>query len=96
MKLAELNPKFLDSHGERQRIGVAVSFDCPCGCASRVCVHINPPLDGGPPISNHCWERAGDTFDTLTLKPSILRVNPERYGCCGWHGFVTAGEVTSC
>lgn len=34
------------------------------------------------------WERTGDTFDTLTLKPSIQRV-----GGCAWHGFITNGEV---
>lgn len=94
MKLTELNPKFLGTPDGRT--GVAISFDCPCGCESPVCVHLNPPLDGGAPISGHAWAREGDTFEALTLKPSILRVNPEAYGCKGWHGFVTAGEVTTC
>ena len=35
------------------------------------------------------WARTGDSFDTLSLQPSI--------NCAAsghWHGFVTAGEVT--
>jgi len=34
------------------------------------------------------------TFETLTLTPSILRT-PEKGGC-GWHGFVTNGEIITC
>ena len=40
------------------------------------------------------WQRTGDTFETLTLHPSILR-SPQKGGC-GWHGWVTNGEVRSC
>jgi hypothetical protein len=34
------------------------------------------------------WQRAGDTFETLTLSPSV---DASRAGC--WHGFLTAGEI---
>ena len=34
------------------------------------------------------WHRTGDTFDTLTLTPSI---NCESFG--HWHGFITNGEA---
>jgi hypothetical protein len=47
------------------------------------------PIGPGPHVNEKGWRRTGDTFDTLTLTPSILRI-----GGCGWHGFVTNGEVT--
>jgi hypothetical protein len=87
------------------REGVGIMFDCPCGKHSvedqanelqdfqtRVFVHVDPPLDGGPRLESAkpAWQRTGDTFETLTLRPSIKRV-----GGCGWHGFVTDGIVTT-
>jgi len=90
-----------------ERHGVGVSFLCPCApCAAkrtgskdtdfylRVFVGLANPLDGGPahdPREGAQWTRTGDTFETLTLRPSILR-SEERHGC-GWHGFVTDGRV---
>lgn len=58
------------------------------------------PLDGGPFFESSAgapspkWQRTGDTFETLTLTPSILS-DPAKGGC-GWHGFNTNGEVTGC
>ena len=106
MKLADLHPRFLDAGGEGVsrknamgeyepaplRTGVGVDFDCPCGCASRCYVPFKNPLDGGP-LDERGWDRTGDTFETLTLLPSILRPKPRS---CGWHGIITNGEVTSC
>lgn len=37
------------------------------------------------------WTVSGNSYDDLTLSPSVLIV-----GGCAWHGFVTAGAVTSC
>ena len=88
------------------RTGVGLMFDCPHGaaCPSRQGVEFPEyagvqyvsfanPLDGGPPFNDETpkWERTGDTFDTLTLRPSILSTPGK--GGCGWHGFITAGEV---
>ncbi len=36
----------------------------------------------------YLWQRTGDTFETLTLSPSI---NCEASG--HWHGFITDGEI---
>lgn len=36
------------------------------------------------------WTASGSTFADLTLRPSTLI-----QGGCGWHGFVTTGEVTN-
>ena len=35
------------------------------------------------------WEVSGNDFNDLTTTPSIL-IN----GGCGWHGFITNGDVT--
>lgn len=35
------------------------------------------------------WAVSGDRFENLTTSPSVLLV-----GGCGWHGFITNGDVT--
>jgi hypothetical protein len=84
------------------REGVAIMFDCPCGghedakgdetreFQSRVFVHIDPAMDGKPAdeSSKPAWKRTGDSFENLTLEPSIQRVG-------GWHGFVRNGEIVN-
>jgi len=101
MRLIDLNPCWVGHGGEGvtdtatgaaipRREQVAIDFDCPCGCGSRCCIEFANPLDGGPPTrtDDHTWTRTGDTFETLTLTPSIQRV-----GGCGWHGHITNGEA---
>lgn len=102
MRLTDLNPRWVSGGGEGitrngqpvpERRGVGVSFDCPCvKCGERTYIPFENPLDGGPAYDtdHDRWQRTGDTFETLTLVPSILR----RLGC-GWHGFVTHGVVRS-
>jgi hypothetical protein len=77
------------------RRGMAVSFDCPCGCQgtpreTRLAVWFANPIDCGPPTASaeRLWQRTGDTFETLSLRPSI---DASMHG--HWHGFITAGEV---
>lgn len=104
-RLIDLNPQFLSSGGEGvsqldpatgkyvpapERRGVGVVCDCPCGCDQQLYVPFANPLDGGPSVESKGWQRAGDTFETLTLTPSILRKGKNS---CGWHGFFTSGEV---
>lgn len=103
MRLTDLNPRWAGAGGEGvrftatgeqvpERHGVAVSFDCPCGCDQRCAIYLDPPLDGkGPYVTDggNVWQRTGDTFEALTLRPSIQRV-----GGCAWHGFIINGEVT--
>lgn len=99
MKLADLNPGWLGAGGPGitragqpvpERHGIGIVFDCPCGCDSPVHVLLKNPLDGGPAVRGEpLWQRTGDTFETLTLHPSIRRI-----GGCQWHGWVRDGEIT--
>lgn len=106
VRLVDLGPRWVGAGGEGisnkdgspvpERHGVGVSFDCPCGsCGVRCYVPFANPLDGGPPheTAHPHWQRTGETFETLTLTPSLLRSQDK--GGCGWHGFVTNGTVTS-
>ncbi len=108
MRLADLNPQWMDAGGEGvtkadgspapKRHGVGVLLTCPCGACGEdklLYVPFENPLDGGPSLSPErpLWTRSGDTFEALTLTPSILR-NPSRGGC-GWHGYVTNGEIVN-
>lgn len=76
-----------------RRDGIGIIFNCPCGNhgeTHRAFIPFSNPLDGGPPhVSERPqWRRTGDTFETLTLSPSICRID------CRWHGWVQKGEVT--
>lgn len=111
MKLLGLNPRWCNAGGENifttdeqgnripapHRSGVAVIFNCPCGkCNMECCIEFKNPLDGGDCHNpkGTTWNRVGDTFETLTLTPSILRTPAK--GGCGWHGYITNGEIVTC
>jgi len=105
MRLTDLNPGFVGHGGpgiltkDRQPIpfrhGVGIIFDCPCGCDQPCYVDFKNPMDGGPTVGERgpFWQRTGETFETLSLAPSILRAKAK--GGCGWHGFIRDGEVIS-
>jgi len=104
MRLIDLDPGWVGAGGEGvtqdgqpvpERHGVGIAFDCPCGvCGSRCYIPFENPLDGGPAfVSDHpYWARTGDTFETLTLTPSIQRRKVGEHGCT-WHGFIRNGEI---
>lgn len=96
--LTEFDPRWAEQDG---RI-VGLTFACPrCAAAGRdpdacrVAVAFEPGLDGGPggTFGGKAWQRTGDTFDTITLTPSIL-VYEGATQAEHWHGFVTNGQVT--
>lgn len=104
MKLRDLDARFLDSYGGTNsegvvfphRTGVGVIMNCPCGTHgedNQLYVPFEAPLDGGPCLERKGWKRTGDTIDTLTLSPSVLRADPDG---CGWHGWIRNGEAISC
>lgn len=109
LRLVDLDPVFLGAGGPGiyrdgaplpERHGVGLSFNCPCGNHEeehRCFILFRNPLDGGPSVvegATPSWQREGDTFETLSTQPSILR-NPARGGC-GWHGYITNGEILTC
>jgi hypothetical protein len=64
--LIDCNPRWTE---DRRRL----RFDCPEG--HDACWHtipFTPDLDGAP--QQALWERVGDTFETLTLTPSLRRM----------------------
>ena len=78
-RLVDCNPRWgVDgSGGEHEKRWI--TFECPEGHAD--CHHsipFTPSLDGTPktsPQQNGAqWDRTGDTFETLTLSPSIRRI----------------------
>jgi hypothetical protein len=107
MKLTELDPHWTcDTLG---RHGQGLSFECPVHRDHRLAVPFANPVDGGEKMTskrNFWWQRTGETFDTMTLGPSIdasgnqadvggpngLNVGMIQTPC--WHGFITKGEVT--
>lgn len=99
MKLIDLNPRWASdaeiviggvARRFENRHGMAVSFECPCCRKIRLAVWFANPIDGLPPTddASHLWNRAGETFETLTLTPSIDASDDGH-----WHGFITAGEI---
>ena len=111
MRLTDLEPRWVGAGGDGiyrrgpsgelvpvpERHGVGITMRCPCGrCESPLFVSFANPIDGGSPHDPRRaakWTREGDTFETLTLRPSILRSTDK--GGCGWHGFITAGEIVN-
>ncbi len=77
------------------RHGMAISFECPC-CfdpakgfsRTRIAVWFENPIDGLPKAdeTDKWWARVGDTFETLSLIPSI-----DASGHGHWHGFIKNG-----
>lgn len=105
--LKELNAQFIGAGGEGvtnadgspvpERSGVGVVMDCPCGCERQMYVPFKNPIDGGPAleVNRPNWYRVGETIETLTLTPSVLRIVINGEGC-GWHGFITDGHARTC
>jgi hypothetical protein len=90
-RLTDLDPRFVTDEGRR----VGVSFRCPKCSGHRVAVNVDPPFDAGP-TSPKPWRRSGDTFEDLTLQPSIVahRSDLTGQGVECWHGFITNGQAT--
>ncbi len=108
MKLTELNPRWIVS-GDRR---VGLTFDCP-HCFSipdiqdtdiaKIGVYFKNPIGGGLPIeTKYLWNRKGDTFETMTLSPSVNASKAGQpletitiRGKGHWHGWITNGEITT-
>ena len=97
MRLVDLEPMWTETGPENtidpNRTGIGVVFNCPCGCKSYIGVMFSNPLDGKQafPDNRVKWKREGESFEDLTLTPSIRLLSG-----CKWHGFVTKGELITC
>lgn len=94
MRLVDLDPHWISFDG---RHGQGVRFDCPAHKGSHsIAVFFENPVDGkakvGPDRTpTPRWIREGDTFETLTIKPSI---NAKANDPTCWHGYVIDGRIT--
>jgi hypothetical protein len=99
MKLTDLHPRWLADADimlggklvhDADRHGMALTFDCPCCGTTRIGVWFSNPIDGKAPTDDATllWQRLGDSFENLSLLPSI---DVSAHG--HWHGFVTNGEI---
>ena len=103
MKLADLHPQWISFGVDFQRVGIFI--DCPVHCGARceyprIPIYFANPPAGSKPVPKHedddgRWTRVGDSFEAMTLSPSILYPKP-KYGKQHWHGFIRNGEVTIC
>lgn len=72
-----------------------ISFECPACRQHSIHIYFrgsNVPDRLGKDSQGNTvrWDRVkGSTYDDLTLQPSILVKFP-----CGWHGYITDGEVS--
>ena len=99
MRLTDLNPRWVGIHNWscESIYLIGLSFDSPT-TRKRLAVLFTPAIDPdalaakyqwGEFSAEKRWARTGDTFETLTLTPSL------DFSAAGeWHGHITAGEVT--
>lgn len=102
IRLVDLDPNWCD---ERDRKGVGLTFLCPVHRDHYLGVPFANPFDDKGPSAwarglegkGTGWHREGDTFDTLTLSPSIhvFDQDPDdpKKRKTHWHGFIVKGEV---
>lgn len=70
-RLVDCNPEWVIFYGKQNASPDAVYLDCPEGHEGcRRVIPFTPALDGTP-RPHALWQRTGDTFETLTLTPSI-------------------------
>jgi hypothetical protein len=116
-RLVECNPRWgVDGiRGDHQSRWL--TFECPEGHANcRHQIPFTPSLDGAnhasPQRNGAIWTRTGDTFETLTLTPSIRRdpIFPDARSAldggyhqddlpsllCAFHGHIKDGGIEFC
>ena len=99
MELTKLNPRWVGLHNwcSDSVFNIGISFDSPI-TGKRLAVLFKPAIDpdrlmvknqwGDYFPQSKKWERIGDTFETLTLKPSLDFSNHGE-----WHGVIANGDV---
>lgn len=87
MRLTELEPRWATTSKGGGRAGV--TFLCPHCKEQRLAVFFSNPLDGAPPHDGRTWQRSGESFEDMTLSPSV-----DASASGHWHGFITSGNIT--
>jgi hypothetical protein len=100
MRLSELNPRWVGLHNwsSESIYHIGVSFDSPT-TGKRLAILFKPAIDPDNLTQRYQfgdyfpqakkWDRVGDTFETLSLMPSLdFSANGE------WHGNITNGSIT--
>ncbi len=97
MKLIELDPVWIVDAIERK--GMGICFSCLIHPDHFLGVWFQNPIDGGPPLppcgnpkKDNRWYRTGETFEAMTLEPSINVLEADGR-TTHWHGFIINGEV---
>jgi len=100
MQLTELHPKWVGVHNwcGNPHFRCGIVFDCPHCLKQRIAIFFTPPIDPDHEwdkfdraelYPDHPkWTRQGETFDTITLTPSIDVSQYEH-----WHGFIENGQI---
>lgn len=98
MKLTELDPRWYTVEGANGA-AVGISFDCPHCRTQRLGVAFHHKgheamedsvIHAASPLTNHIWDIEGDTFENLTLTPSV---DASQVAGGHWHGHITNGEI---
>lgn len=94
-KLTDCKPRFVAIPG---RSGMGMIFDVPGDTREFPLsggVWFDKPTDGGEPVKDKpLWKRTGNTFENMTLEPSI-RIFGEK-GAEVWHGYLRNGVLEPC
>lgn len=97
IKLTELNPKWVGCGEPGENVLFGLRFDCPHCRIQKIAIMFTPFIDpkgwleriGGEFHKEQLkWNRTGDSFENITLQPSI---NTEFSG--HWHGYIENGYV---
>lgn len=99
MRLTDLHPRWVAPLGTTG-LRTGLRFDCPCCQVQRVVIAFDQPIfyraaaiKGATRVNGEVfiWQRTGDTFETISLSPSL---NASQWQPPHWHGVITNGEVT--
>lgn len=87
MRLVDLNPQWIKEGAGSERV-IGIAFDCPhcIATGAEYIGHCAAKFAESDRLSGPVWRREGETFDTLTISPSI---NTHGH----WHGWIRNGEV---
>lgn len=106
-RMSDGSERFYNAGSENiwNRYGMGVSFLCPVhfklGHSHRLAVFFENPIDGEPPeICERLWKRDGETFENMTLSPSVdasgdrfyISFQPMASTPC-WHGHIRNREI---